>query len=65
MKVAKCYWFSGWWRCYRTDDGHTFTVRDGKDYFYDGNAFTGDKSRECYIPPEKHEELFAIIKFEE
>ena len=65
MKVAKCYLKRGEWKHYRTEDGHTFAVRDGKKYWYDGNTYTGDKSKECFIPEEKHEILFSQIKFEE
>ena len=64
MKIAKCYTVNGWWRYYRTEDGHTFAVRDGKDYFYHGNVFKGEKVCE-FIKPEQHQELFAKIKFEE
>ena len=64
MKKAKCYLKRGMWKHYRTSDGHTFAVRDNKEYWYDGNAFTGDKSKECYIPKDKHEELFSQIEFE-
>ena len=64
MKIAKCYLKRGWWKHYRTEDGYTFSVRDDKDYWYDGNAFTNDKTNECYIPKEKHEALFSKIKFD-
>ena len=64
MKIAKCYLKRGWWKHYRTEDGHAFSVRDDKDYWYDGNVFTNDKTNECYIPKEKHEVLFLQIKFE-
>ena len=39
MIKAKCYYVDGWWRYYRTEDGRTFAVRDGKSYFYHGNVF--------------------------
>lgn len=64
MKTAKLYNQIGWWKFYRTDEGHGFTVRDNKDYWYNGNVNTGDRTGECYIPKEKHAELFARIKFE-
>ena len=64
MRTAKCYLKRGWWKHYRTEDGHTFAVRDGKYYWYDGNVFTNDYSKACFIPKEKHEVLFSQIKFE-
>lgn len=64
MKIAKLYYKRGWWDYYRTEDGHTFAVRDNKDYWYCGNSYTKDESQACYIPHEKHEELFKKIKFE-
>ncbi len=65
MKEAKLYNQLGWWRFYKTEDGHSFAIRDGKDYHYNGNVITNDRSGECYIPKEKHEELFKQIKFVE
>jgi hypothetical protein len=63
MKTAKCYLKQGWWMYYRTEDGHTFSVRDGKDYWYSGNVYKGEKL--CvYVKPEQHAELFSRIKFE-
>ena len=64
MKVAKLYLKRGWWEHYRTEDGHTFAVRDNKYYFYDGNTITNEYKNRCYIEPEQHAELFSKIKFE-
>ena len=33
-KQARLYNGIGWWDFYRTEDGHSFTIRDGKDYWY-------------------------------
>ena len=64
MKTAKCYLKRGCWKHYRTEDGHTFAVRDDKYYFYDGNVFTNDETNSGFIPKEKHDILFSKIKFE-
>ena len=63
MKTAKCYYKRGWWNYYRTEDGHTFSVRDNKEFFYHGNVFQNEKLT-VHIKPEQHAELFAKIKFE-
>lgn len=62
-KQARLYNGIGWWDFYRTEDGHSFTIRDGKDYWYNGNVLTGDKSGECFIEKQHHEELFSKIEF--
>ena len=63
IKIAKFYDRRGWWMYYRTEDGHTFSVRDDKEYFYHGNVFKNENVT-VYIKPEQHAELFAKIKFE-
>jgi hypothetical protein len=62
-KVARLYNSLGWWEFYKTDDGHQFTVRDGKEFWYDGNLITGDKAGACFIDKKYHEELFEKIAF--
>lgn len=62
-KQAKCYNQIGWWKYYKTEDGHGFTIRDGKDYWYNGNVITKDITSECFIEKKYHEELFAKIEF--
>ena len=62
MKIAKCYLKRGWWKHYRTEDGHTFSVRDEKHYFYHGNVFKDEKTT-VFIEPENHKRLFEQIEF--
>jgi hypothetical protein len=62
-KQAICYNSLGWWRFYKTEDGHSFTVRDNKDYWYNGNVITGEKANECYIEKKHLDELFEKIVF--
>lgn len=62
-KQARCYNQIGWWKFYKTEDGHCFTVRDNTSYWYDGNFITGDKTGKCFIEMKYHEELFNKIEF--
>jgi hypothetical protein len=62
MKKAKLYDKRGWWSYYRTEDGHTFSVRDEKHYFYHGNVFKDEKTT-VFIEPENHKRLFGRIEF--
>lgn len=62
MKEAKLYYKRGWWNYYRTEDGHTFSVRDNQHYFYHGNVFKNEETL-IFIKPENHEELFKKISF--
>jgi hypothetical protein len=64
MKTAKCCHKYGDWIYYRTEDGHTFSVRDNKHYFYHGNVFKNEKTESVYIEPKDYAELFENIKFE-
>lgn len=62
-KQAKLYNQIGWWKFYKTEDGHSFTVKDNKDYWYNGNVITGNKTGECFIEKKYHDELFNRIEF--
>lgn len=62
MKKAKLYDKRGWWSYYRTEDGHTFSVRDEKHYFYYGNVFKDEKIT-IFIKPKNHKILFEQIEF--
>lgn len=62
MKEAKHYSKRGWWDYYRTEDGHTFSVRDNRHYFYHGNVFN-DEGTTIFIEPKDHKQLFEKIKF--
>lgn len=62
-KQAKLYNQIGWWKFYKTEDGHSFTVKDNKYYWYNGNVITNDKSAECFINEKYHKELFNRIEF--
>lgn len=63
-KIAKCY---GVWTepYYRTEDGHTFSIRDtvyGKIVFYYGNVKTGQKTLKMLTEEEK-KTLFDRVEF--
>lgn len=64
-KQAKLYNQIGWWKFYKTVDGYSFTARDSKDYWYNGNVVTSDKSGSRFIEKEHHEALFEEIEFVE
>jgi hypothetical protein len=64
-KRAKLYNELGWWKYYKTDDGHSFAIREGRHYYYNGNVHTNDKSGECYIAPDKLPDLLDKIEFVE
>lgn len=60
MIEAKCYYVTGWWRYYRTEDGKTFSVRDNKDYFYHGNVY---KNQDILVYIKNAEKLKRKVKF--
>lgn len=62
-KKATLYNQLGDWKFYKTEDGHSFTVKDNKDYWYNGNIITNDRTGECFIEKKYHEKLFEQIEF--
>ena len=62
-KQAKRYNSLSWWEFYKTEDGHSFTVRDNKEYWYNGNVLTNDETNQCFIKKKYHKELFDKIEF--
>ena len=62
-KQAKCHNQLGWWKFYRTEEGHSFTVRDNKDYWYNGNVAANDRTGERFIEKQHHAILFEKIEF--
>lgn len=62
MIEAKLYKKIGWWDYYRTEEGHTFSVRDNQHYFYHGNVFKNEDIT-IFVEPKDHEELFKKISF--
>ena len=64
-KSAKCYAVYGWWRYYRTPDGETYSIRDGKYYFSHGNVITGENNEIKYIQGENLKNLLEKVRFED
>ena len=64
-KVAKCCAVYGWWRYYRTEDGWTYSVRDGKYYFAHGNALTGADNGTRFIAGDELQKLKDEVLFVE
>ena len=62
--IAKCYGVWGNSRYYRTENGETFSITNGKHFFYHGNANMKNQSIE-YLSGNRLKEIQSIILFVE
>lgn len=62
--IAKCYGVWGTHRYYRTESGETYSITNGKHFFYCGNVYKKDQSIE-YLTGRRLEEVKETVMFVE
>lgn len=62
MTEAKCYAVYGRHKYYRTKDGETFCITNGKHYFYHGNV-NKEKQEAEYLVGRRLDEIKKMFSF--